>query len=102
MEVRVLPRGHLPPQDLRNRRQHVCRVGIELEKVEVRVQGLTVSARATAAGRALPSIFNSYRNTVEERCPASHALHSHTSADASHAIAALRLEEGTKCRHLVG
>jgi len=42
-----------------------CRVGIELEKVEVRVQGLAVSARATAAGRALPSIFNSYRNSVE-------------------------------------
>ncbi len=44
-----------------------CRVGIELEKVEVRVQGLAVSAKATAAGRALPSIFNSYRNAVEAR-----------------------------------
>ena len=42
-------------------------MGIELEKVEVRVQGLAVSARATAAGRALPSIFNSYRNSVEVR-----------------------------------
>ena len=42
-----------------------CRVGIELEKVEVRLKGLTVRARATAAGRALPSIFNSYRNWIE-------------------------------------
>lgn len=41
------------------------RVGIELPSVQVRFQDLTVSAQAEAAGRELPSIFNSYRNWVE-------------------------------------
>ena len=52
-------------QRLPSRQCPACRVGIELEKVEVRLQGVTVRARATAAGRALPSIFNSYRNWLE-------------------------------------
>ena len=42
-----------------------CRVGIQLPSVEVRFQDLTVEAQAEAAGRELPSIFNSYRNWVE-------------------------------------
>ncbi len=42
-----------------------CRVGIELPSVEVRFRDLTVEAQAEAAGRELPSIFNSYRNSVE-------------------------------------
>ena len=33
--------------------------------MEVRFQDLTVEAQAEAAGRELPSIFNSYRNWVE-------------------------------------
>ena len=41
------------------------RVGIQLPSVEVRFQDLTVEAQAEAAGRELPSIFNSYRNWVE-------------------------------------
>ena len=41
------------------------RVGIKLPSVEVRFQDLTVEAQAEAAGRELPSIFNSYRNWVE-------------------------------------
>lgn len=44
-----------------------CRVGVELERVEVRFEDLRVSATATPAGRVLPSIFNSYRNFVEVR-----------------------------------
>ena len=43
----------------------ICRVGIQLPSVEVRFQDLTVEAQAEAAGRELPSIFNSYRNWVE-------------------------------------
>ena len=41
------------------------RVGIKLPSVEVRFEDLTVEAQAEAAGRELPSIFNSYRNWVE-------------------------------------
>ena len=41
------------------------RVEYELPKVEVRFQDLRVQATAESAGRALPSIWNSYRNTVE-------------------------------------
>ena len=43
------------------------RVGIKLPSVEVRFEDLTVEAQAEAAGRELPSIFNSYRNWVEVR-----------------------------------
>ena len=46
-------------------------MGIKLEKVEVRFQDLTVRTVATNAGRALPSIFNSYRNFAEVRRRAS-------------------------------
>ena len=41
------------------------RVGIRLPSVEVRFENLTVEAQAEAAGRELPSIFNSYRSWVE-------------------------------------
>ena len=56
------------------------RVGIELPAVEVRFEDLTVEAQAEAAGRELPSIFNSYRNWVEvgpldlDRHPVAHAM----------------------------
>ena len=40
-------------------------MGIQLPSVEVRFRDLTVEAQAEAAGRELPSIFNSYRNWVE-------------------------------------
>ena len=41
------------------------RVGIELDKVEVRFEDLRVTAFAENAGRTLPSIWNSYRNAAE-------------------------------------
>lgn len=41
------------------------RVGIELPSVGVRFEGLEVHVQTAAAGRALPSIFNAYRNWVE-------------------------------------
>ena len=41
------------------------RAGVELPSVDVRFEGLEVSTRASAPGRELPSIFNSYRNFVE-------------------------------------
>ena len=44
-----------------------CRVGIELDKVEVRFEDLRVKAFAESAGRTLPSIWNSYLNAAEVR-----------------------------------
>ncbi len=38
-----------------------------LQRVEVRFEGLRVQATAQPAGRALPSIFNAYRNFIEVR-----------------------------------
>ncbi len=43
------------------------RVGIELDKVEVRFEDLRVTAFAESAGRTLPSIWNSYANAVTVR-----------------------------------
>ena len=40
---------------------------MKLPQVEVRFRGLNVRARAESAGRALPSIWNAYRNTFEAR-----------------------------------
>lgn len=44
-----------------------CRVGIELSKVEVRFENLTVEADVHVGGRALPTVLNSVRNFVEVR-----------------------------------
>ncbi len=44
---------------------------MQLPQVEVRFRGLDVRATAEPAGRALPSIWNAYRNTLEvHRCSA--------------------------------
>lgn len=42
-----------------------CRVGVELDRVEIRFEDLRVRATAESAGRVLPSIWNSYRNFFE-------------------------------------
>jgi len=42
-----------------------CRVGVALDRVELRFEDLRVSATAESAGRVLPSIWNSYRNFFE-------------------------------------
>lgn len=45
------------------------RVGIELSKVEVRFEELSVEADVHVGGRALPTVLNSYRNFAEVCIP---------------------------------
>lgn len=42
-----------------------CRVGIQLPKVEVRFESLTVEANCYIGSRALPSLGNAAKNSVE-------------------------------------
>ncbi|XP_057834764.2 ABC transporter G family member 36 [Cryptomeria japonica] len=50
---------------LRKLRNRIDRVGIKLPTVEVRFENLTVDAECHVGGRALPSLWNSARNSVE-------------------------------------
>ncbi len=43
----------------------MCRVGIEMSRVEVRFEGLRVDADVFVGGRAMPTVLNSVRNFVE-------------------------------------
>uniref|UniRef100_A0A2C9UZ79 ABC transporter domain-containing protein n=2 Tax=Manihot esculenta TaxID=3983 RepID=A0A2C9UZ79_MANES len=50
---------------LRKFRQRIDRVGIQLPKVEVRFESLTVEANCYIGSRALPSLGNAAKNSVE-------------------------------------
>ncbi|MQM16819.1 hypothetical protein Taro_049778 [Colocasia esculenta] len=50
---------------LRRLRERIDRVGIDLPKIEVRFQNLSVEADAHAGSRALPTLLNSTINTFE-------------------------------------
>lgn len=43
----------------------VCRVGIQLPTVEVRFENLSIDADVYVGSRALPTLLNFVRNTVE-------------------------------------
>ena len=43
----------------------LLRVGIELSKVEVRFENLSVEADVHVGGRAMPTVLNSFRNFAE-------------------------------------
>lgn len=44
---------------------YLCRVGINLPKVEVRFEHLTVQAKCHVGNRALPTLTNTMRNIAE-------------------------------------
>ena len=47
-----------------------CRVGIRMPTVTVQYADLGVDATVHVGSRALPSVWNSYRNTLEVHAPA--------------------------------
>ncbi|XP_047320053.1 pleiotropic drug resistance protein 1-like [Impatiens glandulifera] len=50
---------------LRKLKQRIDRVGIELPKIEVRFEHLKVDAEAYVGSRALPTVFNFFKNILE-------------------------------------
>lgn len=52
------------------------RVGIEVPKIEVRFQDLSVEGEAYVGTRALPTLYNSTLNAIEVQFPTSKILES--------------------------
>ena len=50
----------------------LCRANIPLAQVEVRFQDLSVDADIAVGSSGLPSVYNTYKNTLLVRCLAMH------------------------------
>lgn len=47
---------------------YFCRVGIELPTIEVRFENLSIEAKCHVGGRALPTLYNVFRNNCGVEC----------------------------------
>lgn len=66
------------------------RVGIEMPKIEIRFENLSVEADAYVGRRALPTLLNSAINAIEVRIPCQlflyFLIHSSTSSSINHIL----------------